>query len=185
MTVNSGDSPHIVAVLEDGDTTQITYRWFSVAPGDHTLSFRLDTVTNASGAEDPTVIDQANSWISQTGGVPGLDLSTLSFFHIQVDPHGEVPYDVSFNNLRLKNIPGGFDTNEIVDGDDFLVWQRGLTPNPLSAADLHEWEANYGSVGEVLPVVAATSVPEPAAAGLLLLGSMSCLFVANRSRNMK
>jgi len=183
VTVNSGDSPHIVAVLEDGDTTQITYRWFSVEPGNHKLSFRMETVTNANGAEEPIVIDQANSWISQAGSVPGLDLSTLSFFHIQVDPHGAVPYDVSFNNLRMKNIPGGFDTDEDSDGFDFLVWQRRLTPNPLSAADLLEWEANYGQVGEAL-IGASAAVPEPTAASLLLLGSCATLLFNRRINTM-
>lgn len=64
--------------------------------------------------------------------------------------------------------PGDFDNDGDVDGNDFLVWQRGGTSPPLGAAALATWKSNYGAGS---PVVAATAaVPEPAAASLLLLG---------------
>ena len=43
--------------------------------------------------------------------------------------------------------PGDFDGNLVVDGFDFLKWQRGQSPNPLSSVDLAAWEANYGTGG--------------------------------------
>jgi hypothetical protein len=31
-----------------------------------------------------------------------------------------------------------------VDGSDLLAWQRGESPNPLSAEDLDDWQAEFG-----------------------------------------
>ena len=42
-------------------------------------------------------------------------------------------------------IAGDFNNNGVVDGADFLIWQRGESPNPLSQTDLADWEANYGT----------------------------------------
>jgi hypothetical protein len=58
---------------------------------------------------------------------------------------------------EAEGIPGDFDGDLDVDGRDFLVWQRGESPSPLSASDLATWQASYG-----LPLAAITSVPEPA-----------------------
>ncbi len=58
-----------------------------------------------------------------------------------------------------SSLPGDFDLDGDVDGQDFLVWQR----NP-SVGNLADWQANYG-----LPLTAvATAVPEPGAPVLLL-----------------
>jgi hypothetical protein len=64
---------------------------------------------------------------------------------------------------------GDFDGNGVVNGADFLVWQRGASPNPLSAGDLAIWKANFGSSAAV---GAAAAVPEPAAATLAVLASI-------------
>ncbi len=41
--------------------------------------------------------------------------------------------------------PGDYDDDFDVDGLDFLKWQQGESPNPLSQSDLAAWEANYGT----------------------------------------
>ena len=43
-------------------------------------------------------------------------------------------------------LPGDFDLDDDVDGDDFLKWQRGESPEPLSQSDLGDWETDYGTV---------------------------------------
>jgi hypothetical protein len=60
---------------------------------------------------------------------------------------------------------GDFDNDGDVDGRDFLVWQRGESPDPLSAGDLSDWQTNYGFG----TLSAAAAVPEPSCSALLLL----------------
>ena len=64
------------------------------------------------------------------------------------------------------SILGDFDFDGDVDGADFLLWQRGGSPNLLSQTDLADWEANYGTTSAVSSV---TAVPEPTSAGLLIV----------------
>ncbi|MEM8944279.1 MAG: hypothetical protein AAGD11_03775 [Planctomycetota bacterium] len=58
-----------------------------------------------------------------------------------------------------------FDDDSDVDGDDFLVWQRGGSPNPLSASDLALWQDQHDNAPAV--AIALTAVPEPNSAYLL------------------
>ena len=68
---------------------------------------------------------------------------------------------------------GDYNGDGQVDGSDFLNWQCGESPNPLSAADLTAWKANFGS--ELL-VAASQPVAEPASWWLALAGaSITCL----------
>jgi hypothetical protein len=92
---------------------------------------------------------------------------------------GGLPY--SANSTRFYNEPntipltltitdgtsadGDFDGDDDVDGDDFLIWQRGDSPTPLSAGDFADWRANFGTASSA---PAAGAVPEPSA-GLLAL----------------
>jgi hypothetical protein len=69
---------------------------------------------------------------------------------------------------------GDFDDDGDVDGRDFLEWQRGNSPSPFSAADLADWQANYG----VAELASAVSVPEPAT----LAGIALALLVAGMHR---
>ncbi len=57
---------------------------------------------------------------------------------------------------------GDYDSDSDVDGNDFLVWQRGGSPSPLSPADLATWKTNFGATA----VAAAGAVPEPTTMGL-------------------
>jgi len=66
-------------------------------------------------------------------------------------------------------LPGDFDADGMVDGHDFLLWQRGGSPDPLSPGDLTAWESNFGNTS--LPV--ATAVPEPGSVSLLLMAAVA------------
>jgi len=78
-------------------------------------------------------------------------------------------------------IPGDFDFDGDVDGDDFFIWQRGESPIPLSASDLADWEANLGS--GVTSLEASRAVPEPGTVALLMTTLL--LAAASRRRNSK
>ena len=53
-----------------------------------------------------------------------------------------------------------FDGNGVVNGSDFLKWQRGQSPAPLSAEDLALWKEQFGSPP---PPGSVLVVPEPLA----------------------
>jgi len=72
---------------------------------------------------------------------------------------GGRPLRVEEGNFDLDNLPAGD-----VDGNDFLVWQRGGSPVPVSAADLTAWKANFGALAGGL-ANAALSQTVPATAG--------------------
>jgi autotransporter-associated beta strand protein len=72
-------------------------------------------------------------------------------------------------------LPGDFDGDGDVDGRDFLVWQRGGSPNPLSAEDLAEWRAAYAPGGMATFAAMSVSVPEPATGVSLLIGLVGLL----------
>jgi hypothetical protein len=69
---------------------------------------------------------------------------------------------------------GDHDNDGNVDGHDFLAWQRGESPDPLSSIDLADWRTNFGA-----PFPAATTstaVPEPATTAILIIAVAGCCF---------
>jgi hypothetical protein len=85
---------------------------------------------------------------------------------------------VNYGDLAvIDTATGDFDRDGDVDGRDFLLWQRGGSPNTLSAGDLALWRSQYGTSGGLQAAVAA--VPEPSA-GVLFLSIVA--FVVGRKR---
>jgi hypothetical protein len=80
----------------------------------------------------------------------------------------------------ITGLLGDFDADNDVDGDDFLVWQRGFGTT-YTATDLADWQGNYGSVGAVTAAAtdSAAAVPEPTSASLLIV-SLSALVLVSR-----
>jgi hypothetical protein len=101
-----------------------------------------------------------------------LGAGTGGAFELQIPApwgsHGRYHITIHEMAIRLRTAtenPGDFDSDGDVDGRDFLVWQRGLSPTPLSSSDLSDWQINYGP-GTVQAL--ATSVPEPCSSLLLM-----------------
>lgn len=68
---------------------------------------------------------------------------------------------------------GDFDVNGVVDGNDFLVWQRNFDTPPgegYDAADLEDWKSAYGN-GPAAVAAAVQAVPEPGTLGFLAAGA--------------
>jgi hypothetical protein len=61
------------------------------------------------------------------------------------------------NPGRAATMPGDFNGNSVVDGTDFLVWQRGLG-GAYAAADLPIWQANFGNGAQAAPAFAAAGL---------------------------
>jgi len=73
--------------------------------------------------------------------------------------------------------PGDFDVDGDVDGNDFLVWQRGDSPNHGNAADLVAWRVNFGISGAA---AVSSAVPESTAATLTIVAATAALVVSGR-----
>lgn len=86
----------------------------------------------------------------------------------------------AFNGMQLRTIdatPGDLDLNGLVDGNDFLVWQRGYGVQ-YDESHLNDIKANYGTGSGATASVA--NVPEPA--GLTLLASAAGLLWRGRRK---
>ena len=118
---------------------------------------------------------------NRRGTLSGLlaDGSPFSFDLNSTNIRGEDYFDRLATLTVSLALPGLFDGDADGDGDvdglDFLAWQRGHSPDPLSSADLAAWEANYGTNSAPFSSEAAT-VPEPSCL-LLLATAIVALFL--------
>ncbi|MBL9161726.1 MAG: hypothetical protein JNL18_03180 [Planctomycetaceae bacterium] len=166
--------------IELGGTTAGQFDLLSVT-GNTTLGGAIDV--NLFGGFAPSVgqsweiIDVAGTlsgaFVGLAEGSPfanyGGTLLTISYA-------GGDGNDVLINTVA--GLAGDFDFDDDVDGADFLLWQRGESPNPLSAGDLATWQANFGSPSST-PTTSA--VPEPHA---FLLSAIACLVLRRRRREL-
>lgn len=119
--------------------------------------------------------------------ITGLDMSTVAENaedNQTITPDSFTPSGFNFSDTfsqyevkiyRFEAVPGllgDFDLDADVDGDDFLLWQLGGSPNPLTASDLADWEMNFGMASPGL-AAGASNVPEPTAIILAMLGSLA------------
>lgn len=150
-----------IITLVDADGTSNNYAWYGQLLGNHILSMPIDAPT----------------WSGAAGTIAGLDLNAIDHLHLQLDPGGfgsAGEYTVRWNELSLitvEGVTGDFDGDGDVDGQDFLVWQRGESPEPLSATDLADWQGAYG----VGPLAAIAAVPEPSTVLLIGIVGVSAL----------
>jgi hypothetical protein len=113
---------------------------------------------------------QASIPVSDIRGT-AIDLRMLNYSFVILERNGtsaNFAVDNIYWDAPSVALPGDFDGDGDVDGRDFLAWQRGESPDPLSAGDLEDWQTNYGMTAPVV-AEAVTAVPEPS--GLLLLVS--------------
>ena len=88
-------------------------------------------------------------------------------------------FKIDNGNFAGLFLPGDFDMDGDVDGNDFLVWQRDT-----SVGNLADWEANYGSASPILAASSgAAAVPEPTSGMLLFFGMAALASVVLRKRN--
>jgi hypothetical protein len=104
-----------------------------------------------------------------TGGLRDLQLK-FQLANESTSRIGAVVYGL-LPPLSSGGLTGDFDNDGDVDGRDFLVWQRGASPDPLSASDLAAWQGNYGAGS----LAASTAVPEPASLISVLIAGIGSL----------
>jgi hypothetical protein len=117
----------------------------------------------------------------------------ISISHTSIDNDSRLHTLIGQNildNLNAEN--ADFDSSGLVDGDDFLTWQRGFSimgtgalstgdangDSDVNETDLAIWQAQYGL--ETSPLSLANILPEPTASVLLLLGTL-LLSTGNRA----
>lgn len=143
-----------IITLVDADGTRNNYAWYGQLLGNNILTLPVTSPT----------------WVEAPGTTSGLDLNAIDHLHLQLDPGGfgaAGQYTVRWNELSLitvAGLPGDFNNDSRVDGADFLIWQRGGSPAPLSAEDLNAWKTGFGS-----PAATVGAVPEPSTVALLIL----------------
>jgi T5SS/PEP-CTERM-associated repeat protein len=98
----------------------------------------------------------------------------LGSFVVNYGPGNPEPNHVVLSAFLagVQDVQGDFDHDGKVDGNDFLVWQRGGSPTPLSAIDLAAWRTEFGRSGAD---ATSSAVPEPSGGALLLCGLLSLL----------
>jgi hypothetical protein len=138
-----------------------------------TLAVELNGYT-PHGGESYTLLTAAS--------IAGADFKASDFTLAPLPQGLTWDLDVGATSVVLKVLgsvsqAGDFDADGDVDGNDFLKWQRGESPNPVSASDLASWRANYGAGGATATVGA---VPEPAT--LSLAGALLVALAASRVR---
>lgn len=117
---------------------------------------------------DFALLTGAFSSVSLPSLDPGLDWDTTNLL---VDGSISVVASPDFNGDGLVN------------GSDFLAWQRGESPTPFSQSDLLLWESSYGGGGSNSSN--AATVPEPTSGCLFFFGTamygIMCRSSARRS----
>jgi len=139
--------------------------------GDAQYPFRVVLSTlDEFGTPSPVVNfihDQAYSWPIL---IASEDIVGYNSQHFDIDTTGylnmfsgsfEIVKDGSILMLTYSpasELQGDFDGDGDVDGNDFLIWQRGELPNPMSAEDLAIWQIQFGMTSGLS---SSTTVPEP------------------------
>lgn len=120
--------------------------------------------------------------MSTTGGAGPSSIQGISWGFWFAD--GAYDRSVLIESLKFEiidapqNDPGDFNGDGLVDGTDFLQWQRGETNPPLDGGALQEWKDQFG----VGAAPAGSAVPEPASLAMLALGCVALLAARRRMK---
>jgi hypothetical protein len=121
--------------------------------------------------------------MTTTGGVGPSSIQGISWGFWSA--LGELDRSVLIESMKFETFTpeepsdnGDFNGDGLVDGTDFLMWQRGESTNGLTAGDLQEWKDNFplGLTAALAPV------PEPASGAILAVGAAALLLAKRRRR---
>jgi len=131
--IGSGNA--VTAFDEPGDQTGIIDPMLGLLAdnGGPTLTHSLLVGSPAIDAGDPAAV-------AGVGTVPEFDQRGAPFGRVS---GGRI--DIGAFEVQAVPPSADFDNDGDIDGRDFLFWQRGGSPTPLSSGDLALWQEEYGS----------------------------------------
>ena len=174
LTLNSGAVEFQVGGTGLGEYDQLAVDGRTTLGG----TLRVLPIDLGGGLYEPAMGDALLLMTSLSGFEPqmfsDLDLPDLA---------GGLGWMLSIDGMTLSLSvvqvqPGDFDNDGIVDGKDFLRWQRGQSPQPWSQSDLAAWQANYGMSSSSTASLTRLTVPEPSA--LILAGLVGVILATVR-----
>ena len=158
----------------------------------------MDTITNIQEVTITGDGTPINFEISYTGhnlyvnDVLGDSTKTLAdtAFIVDASSTGEIAIDITnvggwwglaglaireYVPLSFDYPPGDFNMDGKVDGIDFMIWQRGESPHPLSEYDYNLWQQNFGFIpSPAISAASAAVIPEPSTLLLASFASLMC-----------
>jgi len=183
-----GISPDTILSV-DGDFALLTSGTVAIPLGEidaAASSYRVDVTGSADllGGLEVLLLDgfaptAGDSFEILTAATLTGSFSSASLPALNSDLTWNLAYGANSIVLEVISvIHGDFNNDGIVDGTDFLNWQRGESPNPISVADLTAWQANYGA-----STASIAAVPEPAA--LVLIALVAAIGLTGRLHGQK
>jgi hypothetical protein len=135
--------------------------WVAGETGDYVLKDAISGEDFAGPSGEVMIFDPAPLTIGRgmfNGGV--TDWSDALIDEVRVSNTALTPDEFLFETVP-GGLPGDFNNDSKVDGQDLLVWQRNT-----SVGNLSDWQSNYGQG----TLGAISAVPEPT--GLVLVGGL-------------
>lgn len=138
------------------------------------LDLKAARQAECGDANSATCGPDGNGWVQHElsaiapAGTADVRVSGIMIDGVSTGGQQSAFFDDFVLTAASAGLPGDFNGDGEVDGRDFLVWQRGDSPAPLSAGDLADWQDNYGSGS----LAAVGAVPEPTAAVSLIVGAL-------------
>jgi hypothetical protein len=149
------DHPNVDFLVYDFDSGLPENNVLEIFGVESDLGFGDDEVNSASGdSGGPTFIGGAIAGVMAFGSrLPEGDFTDQldsswgeGSFDTRVSGFREFILDATDGEALFVPEPGDFDFDGTCDGADFLAWQRGESPYPLSSSDLAEWQAEFGAM---------------------------------------
>ena len=170
---------HHVAVAWDGfgDTATIYVDGGDVASFNDTSSLTSDS--NLTGWEFPLALGARDVG----GALEGFFHGAIDDLRVYADPLSQGAVNQIYSAVTLPD--ADFDGDYLVNGNDFLAWQRGYGVGTTAAegdanddaavdgTDLLVWQDQFGQ--DRTPAAAVAAVPEPGAASLVSIAILGLL----------